>query len=145
MYTRHHPPRYCVYTIYIWYGHCTSTPIIGSCYSCYLYCFYCSPSRFHTLLSLLYYIFPTSLIILILLLLLFPLLRRRASRTSGSQYRLPTGCVCVCACIHAIYRYNNIIYYTIILTHKVYTAISQICEYTSISSGVPYPSIALTA
>jgi len=45
------PPPPHAYT-YI-YGHCiTSTPIIGS--RCYLYCFYCSPSRFHPLLSLFY-------------------------------------------------------------------------------------------
>lgn len=49
-----YPPPLHVYT-YI-YGHCiTSTPIIGS--RCYLYCFYCSPSRFHPLLSLFYCIY----------------------------------------------------------------------------------------
>lgn len=49
----------CVYTCI--YGHCiTSTPIIGS--HCYLYCFYCSPSRFHPLLSLFYCIYISYII-----------------------------------------------------------------------------------
>jgi len=90
VYTRRH--MYILLYIYIYmyiYGHCiTSTPIIGS--RCYLYCFYCSPSRFHPLLSLFYCIY-ISYIHKPYILLLFPLLCCLVGRLPGSQYRLPAG------------------------------------------------------
>lgn len=71
------------------YGHCTSTPIIGS--RRYLYCFYCSPSRFHPLLSLLYYIPYKSysvIIITIVIIISSPLPPRSVRGLARSQYRL---------------------------------------------------------
>lgn len=66
-----YPPPLHVYT-YI-YGHCiTSTPIIGS--RCYLYCFYCSPSRFHPLLSLFYCIYISFIYIIYTNLILYTII-----------------------------------------------------------------------
>jgi hypothetical protein len=66
------PYIYIYYYLYTYiYGHCiTSTPIIGS--RCYLYCFYCPPSRFHPLLSLFYCIYISYIIYKPYILLLFP-------------------------------------------------------------------------